>query len=158
LTQTFNRRAFEEMNVEMSPAPEGYVLFMVDVDHFKAINDDYGHLFGDDILQSVAKTLRAALPVPGRIFRYGGDEFCVVASNVKPEEVAPLAHTLCEAVRRIDCKGKNLTISVGASGVSGIRQDRKTFHELLAQADDALYAAKRDGRDGHEVFSSFEVA
>lgn len=158
LTQVFNRRAFEELNREMSPAPSGYVLYMVDIDRFKAINDEYGHLFGDEILRQTAHKLCTALSIPARIFRYGGDEFCVVVSSMQPEEVAPVAHQLCESVRTIDCKGTNLTISVGASSVSGIRQGRKSFKELLAQADHALYIAKDGGRDGHEVFSSFDVA
>jgi two-component system, cell cycle response regulator len=110
---------------------------IVDIDHFKAVNDRYGHAEGDRVLAAVAQTMRQHLRAEDQIGRLGGEEFLVLL----PETDARAAHKAAEKMRANVAAG-GVTISVGWAAWAGEEAD-----ELLRRADDALYAAKAHGRN-----------
>jgi len=125
--------------------PEGAVL-LLDIDHFKAVNDTEGHAAGDQLLKDVADVLRRDLRDGDTFARLGGDEFAVLLPKADTRQAIRVAAKLVGAVRDIGA-----TISVGA--VASERLDRFTVDEALAKADHAMYNAKTAGRDRFELFS-----
>jgi two-component system cell cycle response regulator len=131
-----------------NPVREVAVL-MLDVDHFKQVNDDYGHAAGDRALRAIGETLRASTRVFDSLARYGGEEFVVVLPGSNPDEAVAAAERLRAAVEAMAFAPEpgrlyRLTVSIGvACGGSGT----ETPEALLRNADMALYAAKRAGRN-----------
>ncbi|HSB00185.1 MAG TPA: GGDEF domain-containing protein [Anaerolineales bacterium] len=121
---------------------------MLDVDHFKQINDTYGHPIGDDVLRSLAGEMRDHIRYPDTIGRYGGDEFLIVLPHSKLNAAEQQAERLCRHVRSLLIKSGDrevkMTISIGIAQYKVHREDWQT---LLARADAALYHAKNNGRD-----------
>ena len=150
LTGIANRRAFMgQLDREIAGAVEfGWPLAvaMFDVDHFKSVNDRYGHAVGDRVLQLIA--VRAAAVVRGGdlVGRLGGEEFGILMPGASLEEAALVAERLREAMemaREIDETLPAVTISIGIA----VREAQRSAAELLAAADAALYAAKGEGRN-----------
>jgi diguanylate cyclase (GGDEF)-like protein len=156
LTGLANRGAFqrhlESVLSDSKKTENGAVLFLLDLDQFKSINDSYGHSAGDSLLMDVASRFKAECPDNLFLVRLGGDEFAVVATGVATESdaqsvVAPL---LAALLRPVDIFGHQILI--GASvGIAMIPRDGNTAADLLRRADLALYQAKREGR-GRVVF------
>lgn len=121
---------------------------ILDIDHFKKVNDTYGHTAGDQVLRSVAACLRAQIRHPDTIGRYGGEEFLIVLPNSEMQAAAEQASRLCQQIRkfRIDVNEHvtSVTISIG---VAQFKVGQETWDELLHRADTALYHAKEKGRD-----------
>ncbi|MCP5279033.1 MAG: diguanylate cyclase [Thiobacillus sp.] len=122
---------------------------MLDIDHFKRINDQRGHDAGDVVLAQVARLIEGSCRKNDVVFRYGGEEFCIVSPGTPPREALQLAERIVGAIRHArfgkDSDPFQVTISVGvASRVPGHATD---VDSLVAQADQALYAAKKAGRD-----------
>ncbi|MGI6349027.1 MAG: GGDEF domain-containing protein [Eubacteriales bacterium] len=148
LTGLYNRRFLsasidEEMRRACDTGSQ-LTLCILDLDHFKAINDTYGHDYGDDVLVNVAQIMNASL-TEGEIFgRYGGEEFVVLFPGKTPAEALPTVQALGERMRtHAWSHGKPVTISGGLSGyVSGI-----SYSDFIKTADENLYRAKREGRD-----------
>jgi diguanylate cyclase (GGDEF)-like protein len=119
---------------------------MVDIDHFKKINDTYGHSTGDDVIRAVAGVLAARLPAPALLCRYGGEEFAVLAGPELGDPVA-LAEGLRVAVESLAVPGPagpvRVTVSIGVAEV----RPGDPLDGLLARADEALYRAKHAGRN-----------
>ncbi len=134
----------------------GIAVMMVDVDHFKIINDRYGHPVGDRALKVVADTLRGRIRVFDSIARYGGEEFVVVMPGASPQDASAAAERLRAAVEHMPFVPEPgvthpLTVSIGLA-FSG---DRNHSAELLLQAaDQAMYRAKRSGRNRVEMAAS----
>ena len=148
LTGCLNRRAFfGDFETHWSAAERyGQPLscVMVDIDHFKSINDTHGHAAGDRVLQLVAETLRTMARKTDLVCRYGGEEFCILLPHTDLDEAAQAAERFREAVAARNCAGVSVTASLGVSALSlGAREPRL----LLEQADKCLYAAKRGGRN-----------
>ncbi len=124
------------------------VVALMDVDRFKRVNDEHGHLVGDETLRQVCDAVKKHLPAHCQFGRYGGEEFAVIMPDLKPAQALALAELLREAVQA-DCaevagRSVSATVSIGlASGLAG----QSVLSELLTQADEALYAAKRAGRN-----------
>jgi two-component system cell cycle response regulator len=125
-------------------------ILLVDVDHFKAVNDTYGHLAGDEILVDTASLLQRVVRAVDIVARYGGEEFVVVL----PETGAPGAESFAERVREmieghtflpVGSPPINVTTSIGVATFPGFGVD--TVQELVAAADQALYRAKAEGRN-----------
>jgi diguanylate cyclase (GGDEF)-like protein len=114
---------------------------LVDLDHFKQVNDTRGHLVGDRVLRATADALSRAVGPHGRLYRVGGDEFAAILPGIGEEELALAATRLLAAARATET-----TVSIGTTLVAG--GTRATSDEVLAQADLALYETKRRGRDG----------
>ena len=158
LTGLNNRTAMEEYLVRTDRAlaeyPRAVAMLIVDLDHFKAINDTHGHAAGDTILAHVAQTMKSRLRDGDFIARYGGEEFLIVLPDVGPREARSVAQRLRNAVadspKAID-NGTHVraTVSVGVAMAS--RSDRLSTADLRRAADSALYAAKRNGRNRIEV-------
>lgn len=119
--------------------PGRTALLAIDVDGFKAVNDTYGHQAGDRLLVGLARALQAALRQGDELYRVGGDEFVAVLEVNRPEEAVRVAERLAEAAR-----GTGQTISIGVALPYPGEPPEQTLH----RADQALYAVKRQGRDG----------
>ena len=123
---------------------------MLDFDHFKEINDTYGHSVGDEVLRAVALQLRDHVRSPDIVGRYGGDEFLVLLPNSAIKAASEQAQRLCELVRSIPIVSSNhnrtfhVTISIG---IAQYRIHQENWGHLLDRADQALYQAKENGRD-----------
>lgn len=136
----------------------GGSFLMVDADHFKSINDTYGHNVGDEALKCLAKVLRDALPPEALVGRLGGEEFGAFLPAVGSDEAGRAAESLCEAMRQ---SGKviaghtiNLTISIGV----GRHRPENTLEQTMKLADEALYHAKRSGRDRHHISTAGDAS
>ncbi len=153
LTGIPNRAYFEEL-VELlgrggRRANDALGILMLDLDHFKALNDRYGHPVGDDVLRGVGRVLRGTVRADDVPARYGGEEFVVVLRRATEETAVEIAERVRQAVRALDPADLRIdapvTVSVGvAVGVTSVRS-------LVERADAALYRAKRRGRDCVEV-------
>lgn len=155
LTKVYNRGHLKDVLMsEINRCRRGGVpltVVMLDIDFFKAFNDNYGHLFGDSVLEQVALSLqRTAQRAGDSVFRYGGEEFCVVAPGLNRDEAWHFAEKLRANIRALDIENRysphrQLTISVGFWCVHAL--DDVTPSELLLNADNALYRAKAEGRN-----------
>jgi len=155
LTGLANRRRFDQgLDAEWR---RGYrtvhplALLMVDIDHFKSINDTYGHRAGDCCLQAIAATLRQVARRPGDVVaRYGGEEFALLLPDVEIATALVMAEGLCMKVRELKIEagiGRVLQVTVSV-GVASQMPDKSLRADVLVEAaDQALYAAKQSGRD-----------
>ncbi|MFP4137130.1 MAG: diguanylate cyclase [Halomonas sp.] len=151
LTGALNRRAFLEQGeaalAHASRQGETLALAMLDLDHFKALNDTYGHAVGDLALQAFASTCRESLRPYDLFARIGGEEFVVVLIDSRPEEAWAILERLRQAVEalELEAEGETLhfTVSLGLAVLSG----DGSLESGLGQADRALYRAKRSGRN-----------
>jgi diguanylate cyclase (GGDEF)-like protein len=131
-------------------AGKGAGLLIVDIDHFKRINDSYGHAAGDRVLKEVAGRMAASCRGGDLLGRTGGEEFLAVFADVTAEEVGGIAERLREAVGRTPVTigtGAGLDVSVSGGLVTIPATDASPLPEILARADAALYAAKAQGRN-----------
>jgi diguanylate cyclase (GGDEF)-like protein len=157
LTGTFNRRYLEGRMEEEFARARRYslplALLVVDVDHFKRINDNYGHPFGDLILVEVAKVILETVRTSDIVARYGGEEFVVLCTGTGPRVAASLGERLRRAIESRDfpvpdSNEPRQRVPITASiGVAGLSDDNADVGSLLALADRALYRAKAQGRN-----------
>jgi diguanylate cyclase (GGDEF)-like protein len=148
LTGLFNRRAFFEQADRLDAEGADFAILMIDIDHFKSINDSYGHLGGDRVLIHVAKLIQNAFRTEDIACRYGGEEFCVLLRNCHEGKALQLATNLvasfsAEAIDVLDGRRVTVTTSVGVC----VRIPGKSLLSTLQHADDALYNAKNQGRN-----------
>ncbi len=156
MTGLLNRTAFQEQSeklLELAKQMEGKTpaMLIVDIDKFKQINDNYGHLYGDTVIVSMADALRTVFGEDAAIGRFGGDEFTVFLLHADRDELENKILQLREVYARDIAEaedGHKVTCSVGASryGVDGT-----TLEEMLKSADSALYYIKENGRDGYAI-------
>jgi len=127
---------------------EKFSVLLIDIDHFKRINDKHGHLWGDEFLKFVSSTLRLTLENKGLIFRYGGDEFVVLFSTPDPKEAFALVKqfNLIVRGRPFLFNGKLFKITISC-GLATYPDDAEGAEDLLKAADEALYFSKRYGRN-----------
>jgi diguanylate cyclase (GGDEF)-like protein len=123
----------------------GAALILLDLDHFKRINDEHGHQAGDDVLAAVGVVLAEAVRGNDHAYRIGGEEFAVLIPGLDLEGATDLAQRLLHTVRRADLAGYRITASAGV-GVSP-HGEPVSWKRLFSEADAALYRAKGDGRD-----------
>lgn len=152
LTKVLNRGTLNLLVKTMgSNTPANFAVLMVDIDHFKSLNDSMGHQRGDEVLFAVAQTLQGNLAKKDFVFRYGGEEFCVVLSDISPENAFKVAERLCNTIRKLALINNGVpsglvTVSIGISLVTK-SSNQFRVDELISQADKALYLAKRNGRN-----------
>ncbi len=154
LTGMFNRRhfrdVFEEMLQQAAETRQPISLLLIDLDHFKQVNDDFGHLAGDECLRTLARNLNDCLaPETAVIARFGGEEFVVVLPGVAAARAMEIAERIRQQISSMPVRyaGKDIvmTASIGAYSVpAGLGV---TVDDVLHRADDALYAAKHAGRN-----------
>ncbi len=156
LTGLSNRRHFDEyLELEWRRAIREQTqmsLLMIDVDYFKAYNDNFGHLEGDEALRQVAKAIRGSCSRPSDLpARYGGEEFALVLPNTSPGGARLLAEKLRQSIVGMNIphiaptEGSSLTVSIGLSTV--VPQIGSHSRQLIQSADQGLYAAKHNGRN-----------
>ena len=165
LTGLLNRRALEDalaQQLECSHrSGEAFCVLMLDADHFKQINDRFGHAVGDLALKHLSKLLRAHMRSVDRLARFGGEEFLVLLPGLALADALPVAERLREMVAAVPLAHADgmipLSVSIGMAEWSGPQEDAS---RLLVRADAALYEAKRRGRDRvasarHDLDSEF---
>ncbi len=164
LTGLVNRRALDDrLEAELAHAVRhrrDLCLLMLDIDHFKKVNDTHGHLAGDEVLRQISALLGDQVRTEDVVARYGGEEFVVIARDIPPHGAAALAERLRVAVSvrrfRFEAITLQVTISIGISSLSGLRSDPSAAR-LVAAADIALYEAKEGGRNRVAVAPSERV-
>ncbi|GEO84847.1 MULTISPECIES: GGDEF domain-containing protein [Alphaproteobacteria] len=121
-------------------------LVIVDVDHFKSINDRFGHLSGDDLLRQIANALQQGIGADDHLFRYGGEEFVILLPHADHEQALSRSRHVCAAISETirNRAGEAMSISLG---VATAPEDGSSFNILLAEADERLYMAKNAGRN-----------
>jgi len=164
LTGVYNRRSmFHHLEAELSRCRRygrSLGLLMVDIDHFKRVNDEHGHLVGDQALRWVATTLQNELRSMDFMCRYGGEEFCAILPETNRPGVARAGERLRSAIERTlfaqdDVK---LSLSISIGGASWAAEESNDIPDLLARADAALLEAKRNGRNQVRVANEDQVA
>jgi diguanylate cyclase (GGDEF)-like protein len=148
LTETLNRRGIidrlDEAIAEASRYGRQLSVAMVDVDHFKRVNDRYGHAVGDRVLIRVAKVVTRGLRTPDKIGRLGGDEFLVILPETGLESSIALSERLRESfLHGLPDAELDIAVSIGTTEWS----PDESHEQLLSRVDDALYQAKREGRN-----------
>jgi len=146
LTGLANRRKLAEfLSTLPSNMPTSFI--MIDIDHFKHINDRYGHDSGDDILKALATILKESTRSSDMVARLGGEEFCIILPGAAIQAAEALAANLCQSVSVHDFLSKdeiiNLTISLGISQ----KKESETAMESIKRSDQGLYQAKENGRN-----------
>ena len=152
LTNAYNRRFLTEWLVQQAKLIERYnysvSCLLFDLDHFKAINDKYGHDKGDEVLVAFSKYVASTLRDSDILVRYGGEEFLVLLSHTELEMARQAAERIRERIEKLSIAGLpqgGLTTSIGVSCWSG--ESSGDYNRLLKYADDALYQAKHLGRN-----------
>ncbi len=160
LTRLYNRRTFEERSAHQwriaTRSKEPLAALIMDIDHFKAYNDFYGHIAGDDCIRKVASTIERCLSRPGDLVaRYGGEEFIALLPNTNETGAIHVAERIRGAIEALEIKHREstthpfITISIGGTVVTHTANTR--FLDQINAADKALYAAKLAGRNQVKV-------
>ncbi len=148
LTQAFNRRRFDEI-VDQSTRQEGtalkgFSLIMLDIDHFKQVNDNHGHSIGDEVLKHLCRVIRGVIRQGDQLIRWGGEEFLILLPETTVTEAEPLAQRIrSEVAVATFAEVGSITISLG---VAQLWPD-DTIDHLIKRVDHALYQAKQTGRN-----------
>jgi diguanylate cyclase (GGDEF)-like protein len=152
LTGLYHRRyffAFAVNEIERSKRyKKNLSIIMMDIDHFKKINDNFGHQIGDQVLKEIADICLAILRKVDVMCRYGGEEFVVLLPETEVTNAAHAAERMCTAISSLRVKSEKGDVSVSASiGVAEMDKSHANLEKLLAAADAALYSAKESGRN-----------
>jgi diguanylate cyclase (GGDEF)-like protein len=150
LTNLFNRRYFfaagQETHEQAVVGKTRLALAMIDIDHFKKVNDQHGHAVGDQALRHIASLLTDMFPEPAMVFRLGGEEFCVLVPDLDRQQTLLRFNEARKAIERSPVSVGDVsfavTVSIGLATVPGPSLD-----EMLRRADDLLYQAKAKGRN-----------
>ncbi|MFA9271508.1 MAG: GGDEF domain-containing protein, partial [Baekduiaceae bacterium] len=150
LTGLFNRGAFERRIQELeradAPLAEPIGVVLLDIDHFKGVNDGHGHAAGDAVLRDAAYAIRRNLRPFDVVYRLGGEEFLAILPGTGPIRALAIAERLRSTVELGPTGGVPITVSVGVSILSADAEDR-SYETMFGRADGALYAAKAAGRN-----------
>ncbi|MCC3356953.1 GGDEF domain-containing protein [Bacillus sp. REN16] len=147
LTGLYNMRYFENRIKKMSSTRTAYIV-MIDIDHFKKINDTFGHLNGDSVLKNVAATLSNLIPTHCSVLgRYGGEEFILYLEVDSKERLMNLVSGILSGIERTpfyaEDKKLNITVSIGVAEL----KDATKLYQAIEKADNSLYASKQNGRN-----------
>jgi diguanylate cyclase len=160
LTSCLNRRAFTAMvdayleRVNVEEAKREGALLIIDVDHFKSVNDNFGHHCGDEALKIIAQTIKGVVREIDLVGRIGGEEFSVFLPGTDANRTQLVAERIRAAISTVEFypAGNRCDLSVSVGGATYVRQ--ATFGELFRQADQRLYAAKQKGRNRVEIHNT----
>ena len=157
LTGAANRRAvLEALESQLSKAQRQrtpLALLMLDIDHFKRVNDQHGHLAGDQVLRHFVHVVRQRLRATDMLGRYGGEEFLLLLPGTDLAGAQQLAQQLCQAVQAAPCdwQGQRIAVTVSIGVACAAAGHSRSWEALLQAADQALYRAKDNGRNRVEV-------
>lgn len=156
LTGVYNRENTQKVidAILRENAPEGFHGFLIlDMDHFKEVNDVYGHVMGDNVLKMLGGFLKEQFREQDVIGRIGGDEFVILLCNIgSRKNMESRIKKLHEKLREIRMEGMGEHTFTFSAGIAFAPQDGDTFMELYQKADFALYQVKRSGRDGYRIY------
>ena len=162
LTQIANHRHFQDRLREEFRRAQRYddplALILVDLDHFKNVNDNFGHQVGDQVLAAMAGCVKAAVRETDFVARYGGEEFAVLLPKTHLAGALTVAERIATEMQKIRAgpAGLRITASFGVSGFPG--RSVNTSEQLVRTADEALYRAKREGRNKISLFQATVLA
>ncbi|WP_457747546.1 sensor domain-containing diguanylate cyclase [Sulfurimonas sp.] len=146
LTQVYSRKYLYD--IVLKKLSRSYQLFMIDIDLFKVVNDTYGHVAGDYVLQEVAKRIESLIRTEDSLIRYGGEEFLVYTTTLSAEKCLEFAERIRKTIKEEPIWYEDIFCSVTVSiGVNPYAVRDKPFDEMFIKADQALYEAKLSGRD-----------
>lgn len=162
LTKLSNRRdALEKLTYEysrMERTKEPVSILLCDLDHFKSVNDNYGHPAGDQLLQEISQQFKSCIRAQDTVSRWGGEEFLFILPQTNAQQAVHLSEKLHECLRSFSIKYQEhdigCTISIGACEIS----PTKSISEVLQLADNALYQAKADGRNQTVLVAANELS
>jgi diguanylate cyclase (GGDEF)-like protein len=159
LTGLANRRELEKVAEREFQRAQRFErdisLMMIDLDHFKDVNDTFDHSIGDKVLRHVAGICNSVIRGQDILARYGGEEFTVMLPETDLEGARELAIRICRQVSDTAYETEQMRIPVSVSiGVASISESDNSYHEILLRADQALHQAKRDGRNQVVVFNA----
>ena len=162
LTGVLNKRAFEvRVDSLLKQADEGsaFAMLLIDIDDFKAVNDTFGHAYGDKVLAGVGEIMRKTFRSEDSLGRLGGDEFCAfmsISGVTNDADRRKLIHRkcteICNALRRSETVGDKQCSGSASVGVAIYPANGKSFDELYRMADGALYTSKRGGKDSYTIY------
>lgn len=155
LTALPNRRAFERGMAGLRPDDKEAALLIVDLDHFKLVNDNHGHAAGDYVLQQVSMTLRAGTRGRDLLSRLGGEELAVLLPDTGPERAKQIAERLRQSIEALELHWDGRPVPITASFGVAVAPGTVPAADLFVKADAALYAAKRGGRN--RVVASYDM-
>ncbi|MGC4069101.1 MAG: GGDEF domain-containing protein [Polyangiaceae bacterium] len=164
LTRAYNREYFGSAlsnELERSRKLDGCTsLLLLDIDHFKRINDEYGHPAGDAVLVEFVRRIRTELGVADVLARYGGEEFAIIARGMSLSEAARVAESvrraICDSPFDVGSASLDVTVSIGCASTSCCEENAPLSETLIAVADRRLYVAKDTGRN-RVIVSDTEV-
>jgi diguanylate cyclase (GGDEF)-like protein len=166
LTGLHNRRYFYDQ-VELALAYHKryaypFCLLVMDIDHFKSINDQYGHQFGDEVLMGVSQALKQEVRDTDILVRYGGEEFVIIFANIGCDSGKQFSERIRKRIKTLSWsngeKNVSITISIGLHCLNPghVKQEKQLdIDQIISCADSALYTAKEKGRDRVEIYSAF---
>ncbi len=149
LTGLYNRRYIQQIAIHLLSRAVRYKeqlhVLMIDIDHFKRVNDKLGHAVGDEVLKGVAQTIQATIRTSDTVARYGGEEFIVYMVRSDPETTQFIANRIRDGVAAVQFPGVSwqITISIGVAGL----QENDTVDSLVERSDQFLYVSKHRGRN-----------
>ncbi len=153
LTDLLNRRGLiESYNALISNKSSDQIItcFMMDVDDFKITNDSHGHIFGDLVLQKIAEQMELIIGEEHIASRYGGEEFCIILSDIQQQDAIQVAEAIRNSVTQIELQSpekkqiiKHFSISIGVTQL----RENESFKHLLERADKLLYQSKQKGKN-----------
>jgi len=152
LTKLPNRRLMVQKIDQLIQENKDFFIALVDIDHFKDVNDTFGHENGDEVLIKISAVMKSAVGNDGIVGRWGGEEFLIVLMNDQLEAILKKANEVCHAVA--DCRyegiDKNITITIGLCKYS----EQYSMDGTIANADKALYQGKVNGRNQCKFFEA----
>jgi diguanylate cyclase (GGDEF)-like protein len=154
LTGLYQRKYFELRLEEELKRSQKYKhplnLVMIDIDYFKRVNDEHGHLMGDAVLKEVASVFKKSIRLEDVVARYGGEEFVLIMPHTSVENMRKTGERLRAEIEEMEISGIRITISVGIGHFDGKEMDFN-HRDLINRADRALYLAKKRGRNRVEM-------
>ena len=145
LTNLMNRRAMDDMLKTWTSTNQSFSIVMIDLDHFKSINDTYGHTIGDEVLMHLAQKMTEIVREHDFCCRFGGEEFVILLPDTTAEEAYTIIENLRQSLEKVNSPcGQPITLS---AGIASFPKQALTASELLELADRALYEAKKAGRN-----------
>ncbi len=163
LTSLLNRREFERILGEEKDRAlrfaKSFALILIDIDHFKRVNDTHGHPVGDEVLRKIARRLESGVRSVDRVARIGGEEFAIVMMEATQAAALEIMRRVCASIERTPVHvAENLDLPITVSmGIAIFPHDTANGTDLVAAADKALYAAKSAGRNRVALFSELEA-
>lgn len=143
----------EKINRYLAGTYQSFALCVLDIDYFKTVNDNYGHLIGNQVLIQFSQCLQSLVPKPHIVIRIGGDEFMILIKDKNKAEVTLMAENICQKARELTFEQQlTITISMGICFVDKPKEEY-TFEQLFKHADEALYSIKNAGRNNYKIFS-----